>query len=313
MSEKQREKTEYMFVVGIDLFSRYAFVKLWKISNKTTKNTLDEKDLTTITERPDTEVEAEAYDEDIQDDGKATSLGASQVLDAFKIWFKQIAGMGYEVRSLTTDNGNEYDNIKVNKFLAEHHTIHNFSVANDRLHNPVAERFIQTFKRLFGQYTSLTGSYDITQEDVDKIVSFYNNRIHSSIGYSPDEVLKYNVEDENSPAGLLFDMFRRQKSEMYLNQNFSGSIPDGSVVRYYSKWKLADKNISEKKSNIPNWSHTLYKVVRFNKSDNHYVIEPLGEIDKRDKKFEKPSSRGLRKEYLLVINYPDFEKYSVHT
>ena len=84
-----------------------------------------------------------------------------------------------------------------------------------------------------------------------------------------------------------------------------------SVVRIYTKWSTDDKNVGDKKSNINNWSWTLYKIVRLNKADNFYVLERIGDVDKRDKKVKQPSDRGLRREHLLPINMDDFQKYNI--
>lgn len=310
--ERQRKKIEYVFAIGIDLFSRYAFVKLWRVN----KN-LKEKELVEITQEPTSAVESQAFQEDVADDGKATTLGATQILEAVKEWYKQIEGMGFDnVRYFISDDGGEYKGQKLVEFLREKKTIPTTTIPNDRIKNPLAERFIGTFKRLVGQYMALKGTNDITQEDVDKIVSFYNNRIHSSTGYSPAEVLgdidmkegEIDVKSDRAVAPMLFDMYRRQKSESYLDM--PKTLLDGSYVRVYNKWKTSDKNIGEKKSNIPNWSYSIYKVKAFNKSDNAYELELVGERDERDKKFELPSSRGMRREFLMPIDYEAWKNYS---
>jgi hypothetical protein len=310
---REKGKIEYAFIVGVDLFSRYAFVKLWKIGRG--KGELPESKLDVITERPEQIAEAEAYEADKADDGMANKLGQDQILEAIKEWYKKIESMGFDnVSYFITDDGSEYKG-RVDDFIKSQKSIHGLTVPNDRVKNPVAERFIGTFKRLFGQLTAMKGSNDITQDDVKAIVDFYNKRIHSSTGYAPDTVLdgismkdgKVSIDDQESVAPVLFDFYRHQKGEMYYD--LKEELPTGSVVRIYSKWKTPDKNIGDKKMNIANWSFTLYKVKQLNKADNFYLLDRIGQIDPRDKRVEQPSDRGLRREFLLPIDYDSFRKF----
>lgn len=317
---RKRDKIEYAFIVGVDLFSRYAFVKLWRITRdgvKTEKGELPESKLEVVKEKPEEIAEAEAYEADVEDDGKATKLGQEQILEALKEWYRKIEGMGFDnVSYFITDDGGEYKG-DVDAFIRSKNSIHGITVPNDRVKNPVAERFIGTFKRLFGQLTAMKGSNDVTQEEVQQIVDFYNRRVHSSTGYAPEDVLKgismkddiISIDRDDSVAPVLFDFYRHQKGAMYYD--LKEELPSGSVVRIYSKHRTPDKNIGDKKSNIANWSFSLFKVKGINKADNHYLLELIGEKDPRDKKVEMPSDRGLRREFLLPIDYEDFKNYNI--
>jgi hypothetical protein len=309
--EREKGKIEYAFIVGVDLFSRYAFVRLWRIGRD-----LPESKLEVVKEIPEQIAEAEAVQADLDDDGVANKLGQDQILEALKKWYKEIEDMGFDhITYLITDDGSEYKG-KVDDFIKSKESIHGITVPNDRVKNPVAERFIGTFKRLFGQLTSLKGSNDITQQEVNDIVNFYNKRIHSSTGYAPADVLKgismkdgdISIDGDDSVAPVLFDFYRHQKGAMYYD--LKEELPSGSVVRIYSKWKTPDKNIGDKKSNIANWSFTLYKIKRLNKADNFYELDRIGDVDSRDKKIEQPSDRGLRREFILPIDYDSFQKYN---
>lgn len=311
---RQKGKIEYVFLVGVDLFSRYAFVKLWRVGKDIKK-----KDLMIVSEPPTETSELEGYNADKADDGVVDKVGAEKITETVKEWYKKINQMGFnQVRYFITDDGPEFRG-KLEDFLKTQKSIHGITVPNDRVKNPVAERFIGTFKRLFGQYTALKGSNEITQEDVDKIVDFYNRRVHNSTNYSPDDVLngismkdgEIHIENTENPAPMLFNLYRSQKGESYYDM--PKELLSDSIVRIYTKWSTDDKNVGDKKSNINNWSYTLYKIVRLNKADNHYVIEPISSIDPRDKKVKQPSERGLRRELLLPINIQDFKKYNLST
>ena len=310
MAEKERKAglIEYKFLVGIDLFSRFAFVKWFRICKKgdsCVKGSVPESELIEITEEPDEEVDAEGYREDLEDDGKSFSLGAKQVIEGLKEWLEEIKKMGYDLQRFISDNGPEYIARDTVKFLEDNGIDQGFVVPNDKLKNPIAERFIGTFRRLVGQYMAMEGKEELTPKDIKKIVDFYNDRIHSSTGYSPREVL---TGDKNQDS-TLFNYYRALKNDMYYTM--PDEIPMGTAVRIYNKWKTADKNIGDKKANVPNWSATLYRIVRLDKSKNSYILERIGEKDKRDRKFLDPPKDGLRKEYLQVVDEEKLRKYSI--
>lgn len=315
--QRQKDKKEYIFLVGVELFSRYAFVKWFKKYNpladaSENKNTIKTVDLGDVVEEDTPIVEKEAEQQAIQEDGHMTGLKATDVVKTLDGWLKDIEKLGYDLHYFISDEGGEFKNKEVADFLKKNKIGQVFTVPNDRVANPIAERFIGTFKRLFGQYTAIHGTNDITQDDVDKIVNFYNSRIHSSTDYTPDEVLlgdKTSGEDKafTTNANTLFNFYRHQKGLMYHNP--TEVLPNGTVVRIYSKWSLTDKNVGDKKSNIPNWSFTLFKIKGLNKADNHYILEVIGQKSPKDKKLVMPSSRGLRRELVRPIDYDAFLKY----
>lgn len=322
-TERLKNKIEYQFVVGVDLFSRYAFVKFFRIipkgSNLKPKNidVLKEDNLRVIDEEPVEIAEKDGYEADKEDDGLVTGLKSEFILKAFQEWYKRIYDMGFDhVYSVYTDDGTEFQK-EVTKFITKNDSIHGITVPNDRVKNPIAERFIQTFKRLFGQYCALKGTFNITDNDAQKIVDFYNRRVHSSTGYAPIDVLdgismkdfNIKIKDENAVAPLLFEYYRNQKNTMYYY--LKDSLPVGSIVRIYTKWLTYDDNKGDYKSNNPNWSYTLYKVLSYNKKDNAYPLAIYQKYDKRDFKTKEPGKRGLRREFLLPINYELYQKYNL--
>lgn len=226
----------YYFVVGVELFSRYAFVTLVDRNELVVDKTPILKD--------DPSVDKEAELAQIQLFNKKYSPKGEEVVRIFKEWFMVIARNGYILCNVVSDNGPEFNNKEVKAFLDngadgifdevlkdENKKLKengfqeldkisiglSTTIANDRVANPIAERFIGTFKRLLGQYLTAKklniqdkiqkGEYKegdkipdpdlLTQEDVDEIVAFYNSRIHSSTQYAPDDVvkMKFTVSD----------------------------------------------------------------------------------------------------------------------
>lgn len=144
------------------------------------------------------------------------------------------------------------------KFLEKEKVYHVLSVANDRVANPIAESFVRTFKRIFGQYIAMKNTLEVNQKDVDKMVDFYNDRIHSSTGYTPKEILFDDEKKENQD--MLTDLYRAQKNTMYFH--LKDDIPVDSYVRIFKKYKIDNKGAAEYRSNEPNWSYTIFKVAK---------------------------------------------------
>jgi hypothetical protein len=373
-SERQKTAQFYYFVVGVELFSRYAFVALIDRNNQLVEEKPSPEE---ISEMP--KVDGQAVQEQINLFNKAYRPTGKEVVDIFKKWFEMIAKDGYILCNVVSDNGNEFINQDVSEFLSSgadgifNEVIEKYNketkqdddikenfdsvevpiplpiqqvqtVPNDEVANPIAERFIQTFKRLWGQYTAKVKKANYNQEDVDKIVDFYNNRVHSSTGYSPNEILKKDMNKDLSMDEIqdtLFNLYTLQKTQMYLNPHFESSssespkIPIDSYVRIYTKWNTPDANIGEKKSNINNWSYTLFKVKKFDTYERSYELDMVGKdgkiielkkfknktgykeyanqiknnLNKNDSKLVVPYS--LRSNFLKVIDYDAFKEYNI--
>ena len=373
-SERQKTAQFYYFVVGVELFSRYAFVALIDRNNQLVEEKPSPEE---ISEMP--KVDGQAVQEQINLFNKAYRPTGKEVVDIFKKWFEMIAKDGYILCNVVSDNGNEFINQDVSEFLSSgadgifNEVIEKYNketkqdddikenfdsvevpiplpiqqvqtVPNDEVANPIAERFIQTFKRLWGQYTAKVKKANYNQEDVDKIVDFYNNRVHSSTGYTPNEILKKDMNKDLSMDEIqdtLFNLYTLQKTQMYLNPHFESSssespkIPIDSYVRIYTKWNTPDANIGEKKSNINNWSYTLFKVKKFDTYERSYELDMVGKdgkiielkkfknktgykeyanqiknnLNKNDSKLVVPYS--LRSNFLKVIDYDAFKEYNI--
>ena len=316
--ERLKQRREFIFLVGVELFSRYAFVDFYQTFNPYRPEDggikLDEVEVSDDL----TEVTKDGMMEDAEDDGDITGMSANDVIKSLTKWFKEIKDMDYELHNFITDEGSEFKNVAVKRFLDKggdgifkYPINQGFTVPNDRTANPVAERFIGTFKRLFGQFYAVKGvdpmdvSINQMKKDVDKMLEFYNSRVHSSTGYTPKEILK-----DNETSDTLFEIYRHQKSEVYLTDTYK-PLNTGDHVRVFYKWKTPDANIGNKKSNVQNFSYTIFRITGLNKKDNHYFLSPLGDRkDPRDKFFEMPSKRGVRKDLVLRIDYDAFKRMS---
>ena len=343
----------YAFIVAIDLFSRYAFVKLGKLEviDKKDENKVDEEDdgMDVIENTEDDVddlpvVEAAAMDEQKEELGKNYRIASGEVKIALEEWIKTIKDkFGADIANFITDDGGEYKG-DVIQFLKDNDIHKVITVPNDRVKNPVAERFIGTFKRLVGQYLATTGKKEISQEDIDAIVGFYNNRVHSSTNFTPSEVLndvlldydgevikdekKFDVEvhDLNTPEEIawanskiskqstLVNLYRYQKGQMYYDFDLEAgdTLELGLHCRIYTKWNLVDKNKGDKKQNRFNWSYTIFKIIGINKKDNMYNLQMIKEKDVRDGDwFNFPPEQGMRRELLQVIDWDAYQRYAI--
>lgn len=364
-SENIRDETKqfYYFVVGVELFSRYAFVELID-RNKLKGEKVNEDQIESLPSE-----NQDAVEEQINLFKKKFQPNAEEVKDIYKKWFKEIADMGYILCNVVSDNGTEFVNQTVNDFLKNgadgifDKLIDEFNdktkeyrdsdedlikkpyqigqgttIPNDRVANPIAERFIQTFKRLWGQHTTMNPKQNYNQSDVDEIVKFYNDRVHSSTGYSPDEVLK--GVDKEFVEDTLFDLYLNQKGHMYFEPYYE-PIEVGKYVRIYTKWNVPDKNIGDKKSNVNNYSWTVFKIKDISTGDKSYTLQMVsakdgslidlkkftqGQFntpqykdyirmldenkDKRDSKLPIPFQ--LRQDQIRQIDFDAFQKYNTY-
>jgi hypothetical protein len=371
-TERKKTAQFYYFVVGVELFSRYGFVSLVDRNELESEKPSPKE----IDDMP--KVDAEAVQEQVNLFNKAFRPKGSEVVDIYKKWFKKIADMGYILCNVVSDNGSEFFNKEVNPFLKNgaggifNANIEKFNtetkedkdlqenydsidvslpysvnqiqtVPNDDVANPIAERFIQTFKRLWGQYTAQNPKTNYSQADVDDIVKFYNHRVHSSTGYSPYDILEGSKDlSKDEIQDTLFNLYFLQKTQMYLDPHFETSssenpkIPIGGHVRIYTKWNLADKNYGEKKTNVNNWSYTIFVIKKFDTKEKAYELNMVGKdgntielkrftddrtgykeylkklqenINKKDAKLVIPYA--LRSNFLKVIDYNAFKEYNI--
>jgi hypothetical protein len=323
MSKQQlarlKSAKKYVILVGVELFSRYGFVRLFEVFNpfsdeQQTETLLTEELSTDIDKLPS--VDKASALENVEEDGLLDGLGGKGVVRVLQEWFAWIKKKGFHVSNLVSDNGSEFTNLDVEKFLDNEKVHHVFSVANDRVANPIAESFIRTFKRIFGQYIAMKNTIEINQKDVDEMVEFYNDRIHSSTGYSPMEVLFDDGKKNNQD--MLTDLYRAQKNTMYFH--LKDDIPVDTYIRIFKKYKIENKALAEYRSNEPNWSYTIFKIAKKNLADNMYRLKTIHDklnIEKQDldtrerNKLDLSFTKsGLRSYFLKVLDYPDFQKYN---
>jgi len=151
---------------------------------------------------------------------------------------KKIFASGRKPKHIQADQGNEFFNRNVKKFLNDKNC--NLYAVKSELKACVVERFNRTLKEKMFRYFTNNNTYKYINV-LPKILKAYNNTYHRTIEMTPSEVSKENEEE----------IWNR----VYFNDeiiNFKFKI--GDKVRI-----SLDKNIFEK-GYTPNWSEEIFIV-----------------------------------------------------
>ncbi len=154
------------------------------------------------------------------------------VLDAMKGFITK-----NKVRILTSDNGSEFYNRKVNKYLKDKNVRQFNASPGDHSILGMVDRFIRTIKM---RLTKMRGKLD--QKLLDKVEKNYNNTYHSSLKATPNE-MRGEVNDDDI------------KYNMQLMDQVADKYQVGQSVRY----KL-EKDSPFAKESSNKWSNSVYKI-----------------------------------------------------
>ena len=175
---------------------------------------------------------------------------------------------------ITTDNGKEYINKKLETLLQEHHIEHRFVDVNQHTSLGIIDRWCRSIRNLINKYCT---SHKTTRyiDVLPKLVENYNNTYHSTIKCSPNEADKhvddintimlnkyltakdqetvYNIGDKVRHK-ILLNIFEKQgKSKWSDNiytviekKSHSYLLSDGKLYRYYQLQKVGETDITKK-------------------------------------------------------------------
>lgn len=181
-----------------------------------------------------------------------------------------------------SDNGSEFINKKVQKLFQEYKIKHfTFDPGN---HNSlgIIERFNQTFKNIIYKHFTAKNTNKYI-DDLNKYVKAYNNRIHDTLGMSPNNASK-------KP-----DLTRDIQMQL-AKHNQLENIPDDTKVRI-----PIETNIFGNRSFVQKWSNEIYTTVKsgklykvkdnegnvINKKYRYYELQPIKKVKKLDIVVEK--------------------------
>lgn len=165
---------------------------------------------------------------------------ANEVLKGLK---KIIKKMDKKPKTIQSDNGSEFKNDKMKKYLEKQEIKQIFSTAGTPQSQGKVERFNGTMKEMLDKY--VLQNKKITMRTINKIVKNYNNVKHETLGISPNEALKEENYDKVLNVGSNMKNLKPNKDDLKI----------GDTVRL--ALKKDDNKI--KKSNI-NWSEKVYQI-----------------------------------------------------
>lgn len=147
-----------------------------------------------------------------------------------------------DIKAITTDNGSEFTNKKVEKLLKDNHIVHYLGQAEDKRTLSVVERFNRTIKNYLRKYFTAYNTYNWI-DVIDDIVENYNNSYHSTLKTSPNKITKERMERIYTD-NIIYNA--QMKSKLNINV--------GDMVRTLNSKTIFDKE-GEK------YSKVVYEVV----------------------------------------------------
>jgi hypothetical protein len=177
------------------------------------------------------------------------------------------------IHTITSDNGTEFLNRKVQKFFDDHDITHITCDAGDKFKMGKIERFNRTVKQRIENHFLATNSvvwYDV----LDDILQNYNNTYHSAIKMKPNNV---GIEEEQQ----IVDKALEKVSDILSSQQMLTS-----PVRIRLKKEIFDKGTQL-------WSEDLYDIVD-NTLMGRYLVRRVGS--------KVPLKKTFRYEELQSVN-----------
>jgi len=203
----------------------------------------------------------------------------TEISDAIKKFIDRIK----PIKAITSDNGSEFVNKKVEKLFKDNNITHFLGQAEDKRTLSIVERFNRTIKNYLRKYFTAYNTYKWI-DVIDDIVSNYNNSYHSSIKTSPNDITLKQV-DRNYTDNIIHNAEVRSKMKIKI----------GDYVRTLNSKTIFDKE-GERYSKI------VYVVVgivgnkyelKNEKTDNvlqkKYGINELSKINNAFDVFESPN------------------------
>lgn len=181
---------------------------------------------------------------------------ADSLVEAFKKLFRQTK----TIINLQTDEGKEFYNRKV-KSLFKQHGIHHYSSHSEHKAS-VIERFNLTLRNKLHRIFTHRGSYKYI-DVLDKVVKSYNESIHRSTGYAPNDV---TPELESTIFKKLYSFQPVTKYTLELNDQVRITKAKKTFRRGY----------------LPNWSNEVFVIFkRYPSNPPTFILKDLsGEIVK---------------------------------
>jgi len=174
-----------------------------------------------------------------------------------------------KIGSVMTDTGSEFQG-DFQKGLIEKKIPQSFADAGDKSATSPIERFNKTLRLMIAKYRMVYGK--ITQEALNTIMDSYNNSLHSTLKYSPNQII-----ESKELANEVYQMYNVKKND-------SKYTPRDGWVRI----KLETHAFTKLKAI---WSKEIYEIESF-KNGRYKLKGKSGKYRDEDLQF-------IQKEYLL--------------
>nr|AAG23743.1 integrase-like protein [Tetrahymena thermophila] len=179
-------------------------------------------------------------------------------------------------RSISSDEGSEFDNNLVKNFLDQHNIKYIFF---NKQTNPNATSLIERFNRTIRDKISKYQSFHKQKNFIDelqKLVKTYNNTIHSQINMTPQKAKEKN-----------FSNFTARQQKYTTLQKIEETFQINDFVRVFRKKKQFEKGQK-------NYTKNIYQIVA--KDGNNFILQKFKDGKLQDKQIEKTAA------YLQKVN-----------
>ena len=214
------------------------------------------------------------------------SKRAVEIVEAFKKIFHE---SGRQCVKLQSDKGTEFKNKTVLDFLRGK-DVHFFTANNPDIKASIVERFNKTLKGKMWRYFT----HKNTTRYVDvlpKLLSSYNNTVHSSIGMAPSKV---DAENQIEVYKALY------------GENGSNPTPGEKAIRYKFQEgdhvRIQKEKLKFEKGYEANFTREVFVIARLLK---HHRTHPVYKL--KDLKGEELDSIFYEPE-LVLVGKPDYRK-----
>lgn len=199
----------------------------------------------------------------------------NDIAEAIKLLLKKVKN---KIVAVTTDNGSEFLNNKVQAIFKSNNIMHYTAQVGDHNKMGMIERFNRTIKNYLRRYFTSNKTYKWI-DVIDDFVYNYNNSFHSSIDAEPNYITKKQIDRARSDA-IQYNALVRKFRDININDKVRVKL---------------NRNKFEKEGEY--WSKSIYTVVELignkyklinndtkNILQKYYSINDLQKIE--DKPFE---------------------------
>ena len=210
------------------------------------------------------------------------------VLTALKKIIRQVP----DIKSIRSDNGAEFKNELMNKYLSNKKIKQVFSTAGNPQSNGAIERANQTLKRLIHKSIELKDGFDWVS-NINKLTDNINNTIIDKINKTPNEIEKNKDDDDYTQQ--IKDKDIKKKKNNVAKQKFYPR----EMVRIYEPSDLMKS---------ANWSDKIYKIEKVYKPRKEFTVYEY-KLEGLNKKFKEEDMQKVD-EVENITDQPEMFKVS---